>query len=401
MYERFYGLRERPFALSPDPDYLYPSRIHREALSYLRYGIEGRAGFVVLTGEIGCGKTTMLQTVLRGLDRQTAVSRLVNTRLDARELIEAIMLDFGLEPSATQSKPHLLRELARFLVEQRSARRLALLVVDEAQNLGPAALEEVRMLSNLETEKSKLIQIILVGQPDLRRLLAQPELEQLRQRVTVSYHIQPLDADDTFAYINHRLKRAAIGTPLEFSRDVTDFIHLHSGGVGRKINVIADAILLYGYGEGQQVIDVDLAQDVLQELESTGLVGTSASATASGSRTPALAADSANASFERELKAREARIREQQERMEKQQALLAEGYRLLRAQREQQVAPAAEPAVTRSQEPGPTVQTAAAAAQGPLISPSYRIFREQQQPNDLWSRVRLNLFGPPRPAFEE
>ena len=164
MYERFYNLRERPFSLSPDPDYLYPSRVHREALGYLRYGIEGHAGFVVITGEIGCGKTTLLQTMLRGLDRQTAVSRLVNTMLDARELVEAVMLDFGLDPGQGRSKPYLLRDLARFLVDQRMAGRLALLVIDEAQNLSLTALEEVRMLSNLETEKSKLIQIMLVGQ---------------------------------------------------------------------------------------------------------------------------------------------------------------------------------------------------------------------------------------------
>src|SRR4051794_3824605 len=135
MYERFYNLRERPFSLSPDPDYLYPSRVHREALSYLRYGIEGHAGFIVITGEIGSGKTTLLQSALRGLDRQTAVARLVNTMLDARELIEAVMLDFGLEPGPGRSKPHLLHDLARFLVQQRQAGRLALLVIDEAQNL--------------------------------------------------------------------------------------------------------------------------------------------------------------------------------------------------------------------------------------------------------------------------
>ena len=249
MYERFYNLRERPFSLSPDPDYLYPSRVHREALGYLRYGIEGHAGFVVITGEIGCGKTTLLQTMLRGLDRQTAVSRLVNTMLDARELVEAVMLDFGLDPGQGRSKPYLLRDLARFLVDQRMAGRLALLVIDEAQNLSLTALEEVRMLSNLETEKSKLIQIMLVGQPTLRDLLARPELEQLRQRVTVSYHLEPLDVDETAAYVNHRLRRAAIGAPLQWSRDVTDVIHLHSEGIPRKINVIADAETLRWSGE--------------------------------------------------------------------------------------------------------------------------------------------------------
>ena len=266
MYEHFYGLRERPFSLTPDPSYLYPSRVHKEALSHLRYGIEGHAGFIVITGEIGCGKTTMLQTVLRALDQQTSIARLMNTMLDARELIEAIMLDFGLEPRPDASKPYLLRDLARHLVEQRNAGRLSLVVIDEAQNLSVSALEEVRMLSNLETEKSKLIHIVLVGQPNLRDLLARPELEQLRQRVTVSYHLEPLTADDTHAYINHRLKHASVGAPLTFPPEVTSIIHDHSRGVARKINVIADAILLYGYGADKHAIDVELTREVLEEL---------------------------------------------------------------------------------------------------------------------------------------
>src|SRR3954468_23955516 len=216
MYEKYFQLRERPFALSPDPEYLYPSRGHQEALGYLRYGIEGHAGFVVITGEIGSGKTTLLQTMLRSLDRQTSVSRLVNTMLDARELVEAVMLDFGLDPGQGRSKPLLLRDLAQFLVDQRMAGRLALLVIDEAQNLSLSALEEVRMLSNLETEKSKLIQILLVGQPNLRDVLARPELEQLRQRITVSYHLAALEGNETHAYINHRLQRAALGAPMQF-----------------------------------------------------------------------------------------------------------------------------------------------------------------------------------------
>ncbi len=159
MYEKYFQLRERPFALSPDPEYLYPSRGHQEALSYLRYGVEGHAGFVVITGEIGSGKTTMLQALLGRLDRNITVARLVNTMLDPRELLEAIVLDFGIDPTGL-SKPVMLQRLAAFLVQQRQAGRLTLLVIDEAQNLSLPALEEIRMLSNLETEKSKLIQII-------------------------------------------------------------------------------------------------------------------------------------------------------------------------------------------------------------------------------------------------
>jgi putative secretion ATPase (PEP-CTERM system associated) len=271
MYERFYDLRERPFALSPDPDYLYPSRVHREALDYLRYGLETHAGFVAITGEIGSGKTTLLQTLLRGLDTQTTVARIVNTMLEPRELLETIMIDFGLDP-AGRSKPLLLRDLAQYLVDQRLAGRLVLLVIDEAQNLSLSALEELRMLSNLETEKSKLLQILLVGQPNLRDKLSSPDLEQLRQRITVSYHLAPLDAGETASYINHRLGRASIGAPLEFPLEVTSLIHARSRGIPRVINVICDAALVFGYAEERRQIDMPLLRDVLAELETTGVL---------------------------------------------------------------------------------------------------------------------------------
>lgn len=268
MYERFYHLRDRPFALSPDPDYLYPSRVHREALDYLRFGIEGNAGFVVVTGEIGSGKTTLLQVLLRNLDGQTTVIRLVNTLLTGRELIESMLLDLGFQnPPAT--KPLMLRELARLLVEQRGAGRRVVAVIDEAQNLSLDALEELRMLSNLETEKSKLLQIVLVGQPDLRDSLERPQLEQLRQRITVRYHIEPLDAEETAHYINHRLKRAAIAAPLVFPTTATAQIHARSGGVPRLINVICDAVLLCGYAEESRQIDDSLVQTAISELEAS------------------------------------------------------------------------------------------------------------------------------------
>jgi len=271
MYEAYFQLRERPFALSPDPDYLYPSRGHREALAYLRYGIESQAGFVVITGEIGSGKTTLLQALLRGLDGQTTVVRLMNTLLEPRELLEAIAIDLGIVPSGT-SKPALLRDLSVRLVEERAAGRLVLLVIDEAQNLGLAALEEIRMLSNLETEKSKLIQIVLVGQPNLRQQLDLPRLEQLRQRITVSYHLNALDAGETEAYINHRLRRAALGAPLQFRRDVTERVHERSRGVPRLVNVICDAALVFAYAEERHTIDPSLMAEVFTELEETGVL---------------------------------------------------------------------------------------------------------------------------------
>jgi general secretion pathway protein A len=366
MYERFYELRERPFALSPDPDYLYPSRVHREALDYLRYGLESHAGFVVITGEIGSGKTTLLQTLLRGLDNQTTVGRIVNTLLEPRELIETIMIDFGLDPGG-RGKPLMLRDLAQYLVDQRLAGRLVLLVIDEAQNLSLAALEELRMLSNLETEKSKLLQIVLVGQPNLRDKLSAPELEQLRQRITVSYHLEPLDAGETENYINHRLRRAALGAPLEFPREVTDIIHARSRGVPRIINVICDATLVFGYAEERRQIDVTLMDDVLSELEATGVLG--ADRTATDREGPAAAAPQEPAPYEPppaprpvavmkpalqpmtpprpeppstagaerltaragELEQREQAVRQRERELAEQRRILAEEYRLLRS----------------------------------------------------------------------
>ena len=344
MYERFYHLRERPFALSPDPDYLYPSRVHREALSYLQYGIEGQAGFIVITGEIGCGKTTLLQTALRGLDRQTSVSRIVNTMLDGRELIEAVMLDFGIDPGDHRSKPHLLHQLAHFLVDQRKAGRLALLVIDEAQNLSLPALEEVRMLSNLETEKSKLIQIVMVGQPNLRTMRARSELEQLRQRITVSYHLQPLDAAETGNYVNHRLRQAAIGAPLEFPRAVTDVIHLHAEGIPRKINVIADAMLLFGYGEERHAIDLELTREVVEELEATGVIAPPSpdkSPAAMLSRQATVTPPTQQTARDAELAQREAQLAAREHQLARQQRAMLEEHRLLRAHRDTAAATAA------------------------------------------------------------
>ena len=271
MYERFYNLRERPFALSPDPEYLYLSRVHREALDAIRYGIESRAGFIVVTGEIGAGKTTLLQTLVQQLDERSVVGRIVNTTLDPRELLEAIGLDFGLT-TTEKSKPALLRELGQFLVQQRAQGRRPLLVIDEAQNLSPQALEEVRLLSNLETEKSKLLQILVAGQPTLRDAIASRDLEQFRQRVAVSYHLTALDAPDTAAYINYRLDRAAIGEPPRFPADAAALVHQRSGGVPRLINVICDAALVFGYAEERRTIDRSLLEDVVAELEMTGVL---------------------------------------------------------------------------------------------------------------------------------
>ena len=227
MYERFYNLRERPFSLSPDPDYLYPSRVHKEALSYLRYGIEGHAG---LHRHHRRDRLRQDDAAADGAARPRSPDvGLAAREHDARRARAARGGDARLRPRsaarAAASRTCCATSRAFSSISGRPG-RLALLVIDEAQNLSVAALEEVRMLSNLETEKSKLIQIVLVGQPNLRDLLARPELEQLRQRVTVSYHLRAARRRTRrHAYINHRLRRAAIGAPLEFPRDVTDLIH--------------------------------------------------------------------------------------------------------------------------------------------------------------------------------
>jgi putative secretion ATPase (PEP-CTERM system associated) len=450
VYERFFNLRERPFALSPDPDYLYRSRVHTEALSYLRYGIEGHAGFIVITGEIGSGKTTLLQTALRGVDKHTAVARIVNTQLDARELLEAVMLDFGLTPEHGLSKPRLLRVLAEYLVEQRVAGRLALLVIDEAQNLSLSALEEIRMLSNLETEKSKLIQIALVGQPQLRALMAKPELEQLRQRVTVSYHLPALDEDETSAYINHRLARAATGVPVVFPRDVSNLVHKHSRGVPRRINVVADAILLYGYGEGQVTIDLELAQKAFEELTASGILtpdvpvesvvpapGAAVTAPPVADPVPTAAPTAASLApvatpAPTELIAREERM------LVALQRLMAEQNQLLQLHREQLVAimnnvermramPPATPAAAPTPKPVPVsvapadaatahatkpapaststpVQQSPVASAWPAAAAQSRILAPANpaaEPGRWWSRMGRGLFGTVTPAYKD
>jgi len=438
MYERFYRLRERPFSLTPDPDYLYPSKVHSEALGYLRYGIESHAGFVVITGVIGSGKTTLLQTLLRNVDNRTTVARVMNTLLDPRELIEAAMIDLGMDPSA-MSKPAMLKAFGEFLVNERAAGRMVLLVIDEAQNLSLPALEEIRMLSNLETEKSKLLQIILIGQPDLRDKLARPELEQLRQRITVSHHLGPLDAEETSRYINHRLACASIGAPLEFPRGVTDRIHDRSAGIPRLINVIADATLVFGYGEERSEIDESLIKDVIVDLDDTGVLGLRPNPERHASVVPVEsvppfagellqlhAAEQTAAApvaappeakpmgqalelFERQLIARERRIEEREKdivererELSEQRRILAEQHRILRST----VRPAAPagPAVPSMPANPRTPPAAMAAPAAPtatnwpprrdaVAAQPYRYLVHRREARSVWRRMRDTLFG--------
>ncbi|MBP7570060.1 MAG: AAA family ATPase [Acidobacteria bacterium] len=430
MYESYFQLRERPFALSPDPDYLYPSRVHREALDYLRYGIETQAGFVLITGEIGSGKTTLLQALLRGLDGQTTVVRLMNTMLEPRELLEAIAIDLGIPPSPS-GKPALLRDLSIRLVEERAAGRLVLLVIDEAQNLGLPALEEIRMLSNLETEKSKLLQIVLVGQPDLRQQLDLPRLEQLRQRITVSYHLQALDADETERYINHRLRRAALGAPLQFPREVTDRVYARARGVPRLINVICDATLVYAYAEDRRAIEAALMDEVFAELEATGVLRpeTERPGDPAGpvrpplSRRPEAAIPSAReeevarerqlAAQQAEIRAREDQLARRERQLAEQQRVLAEEYRLFRSRQAREMTrasvdprraaktwPPARPGARV--EPPPRVGATAQAASRPrpYVPPDTGDWDPRQR-RGFWDRVKHAFLGGPVGAVED
>jgi putative secretion ATPase (PEP-CTERM system associated) len=422
MYEKYFQLRERPFALSPDPEYLYPSKVHQEALSYLRYGIEGHAGFVVITGEIGSGKTTMLQALLRRLDSTTTVARIMNTMLDPRELLEAIVLDFGIDPTG-MSKPVLLKALASFLVQQRQAGRLTILAIDEAQNLSLPALEEIRMLSNLETEKSKLIQIVMIGQPQLREKLALPQLEQMRQRITVSYHLQPLDAEETANYVNHRLKRASTGTPVQFPRDVTDLIHRRSRGVPRIINVIADATLLFAYGVDRRDIDLGIAQEALAELDVTGILASyDAGAVEAAVASTVSVAETEEAlriaddvrKREQDLAQRERQLSLREQAIAAQQRILEEETRLLQASRRlagtspttfnssigattNRRAVATAPAVPAGASPVVNTFAATAAVPAVRIMPETGIRVQAYEPPPpaptVWERVRRVLFG--------
>lgn len=265
MYTEFFGLREKPFELLPNPKFLFLSKGHKKALSYLEYGIQERVGFTLLTGEVGSGKTTLLRNLLKELGERTTLSMVFNTRVDARQLLALINEDFGLAVEG-KDKVTLLRELNDFLVEENSNGRRPIVIIDEAQNLNAEALEEIRLLSNLEFDSFKMLQIVLVGQPELKELLARPELRQLRQRISVSCHLGPLDREETEAYIFHRLEVAGNRAAVELSEEVLDGIYAFTTGGPRQINVICDFMLLAAFVESNRELTPDLLAEARKEL---------------------------------------------------------------------------------------------------------------------------------------
>lgn len=248
MYTRHYGLRERPFSLTPDPRFLYLSASHREALAHLLYGIEQGEGFIAVTGEVGTGKTTLCRTLLDRLGPECEVAYLFNPRLSGEDLLRAIHLELGL-PVRGRSRAELLDQLNRFLLDARRRDRRVLLIVDEAQNLAPATLEEVRLLSNLETSTEKLLQILLFGQPELDAVLDSRPLRQLRQRIGVRWRLEPLSPPEAGEYVRHRLRVAAGEGAELFSPAALRELRRRSRGVPRLVNLLADRALLAGYAE--------------------------------------------------------------------------------------------------------------------------------------------------------
>lgn len=267
MYKQFYGFSEKPFNSTPDSKFFFPSAKHLEALNSLVYAISQRKGFVVISGEIGAGKTTICRTLLNKLEDNTKVALITNTHLSAKDLLAEILNEFEIEYKGG-SKQKLLAHLNNFLIQQLASDQNVVLIIDEAQNLSPSVLEEVRMLSNLETEKDKLIQIILLGQPQLKTKLNNPKLEQFKQRIAIYYHLSTLNFNETKDYIGHRIKVVSRHNPQElFSPKALQVIYDYSKGVPRVINLTCDSALLSGYILETKYIDEGIIREVIKERE--------------------------------------------------------------------------------------------------------------------------------------
>ncbi len=277
MYTKFYHLKEKPFNLTPDSHFLYFSAQHKDALGHLLYGIRERKGFMLVSGEVGTGKTTLCRTLIKEVEKEAEVGFILNSFLSAKELLRAINEDLCCHRGA-QSNKELVDELNRFLLEQHERGRTVVVLIDECQNLAMPVLEQIRMLSNLETEKEKLIQIIMVGQPELRDKLEQSHLRQLAQRISVTYHLQPLDYNETVNYIRHRLSVASGGNGkddssdgekagVRFSRPALKRIFLYSEGVPRKINILCDRALLVGYVRNKRRITDSMVRRAIAEIQ--------------------------------------------------------------------------------------------------------------------------------------
>jgi general secretion pathway protein A len=266
VYEKFYGFREAPFNLTPDPRFLFFSDRHREAFNHILFGIQERKGFIQLTGEVGAGKTTVCRAILKHLGERYRTALILNPSLTSRELLRAILTELGLQPGPLD-RVGSLDLLNQYLLEQAATGHDVVLLIDEAQDLSDELLEQVRLLSNLETDQRKLLQIVLVGQPELREKLNCQGLRQLRQRITVRYHLTPLSRAETERYIEHRLGVAGSAGPPRFTPWAIRTIHRYSRGVPRLINAVCDKALLYGFVNGTDQLDGRSIRQAIRELE--------------------------------------------------------------------------------------------------------------------------------------
>lgn len=268
MYQEFFGLSGKPFQLSPDVRFFFPSKEHRRALSFLEYGLGQADGFIVITGDVGTGKTTLVQALLNELNpEETLVSTVVTTQLKEDDLLTLVASNFGLRVTSG-SKALLLRDLERMFVQQAQQGRRALLIVDEAQNLPKEAVEELRMLSNFNFESKPLLQVFLLGQEEFRGTLLSPGFEQLRQRVIATYHLNPLDEVETRTYVEHRLSTVGWNQDPELTNDAFPAIYEFSDGVPRRINNLCDRLMLYAFLEELHRIDADVVAAVSEEIGS-------------------------------------------------------------------------------------------------------------------------------------
>lgn len=270
MYESFYGLNERPFQIVPNPGYLYLSPKHQNALLYLEYGLMESVGFILLTGEIGIGKTTLIRHILNQIGPDMEVAVIFNTNLSSDQLLSLILQEFEIIPE-DGNKAKKLDKLYNFLIEKYAEKKRVLLIIDEAQNLSQEALEEVRMLSNLQSDDHMLLQIMLVGQPELKTKLKNPGLAQLTQRIAVNYHLSALTREETGLYIDYRLEKAG-GKPNLFTMEAVDMIYKASGGIPRSINLLCDAALVYGFADELDTIDTPVIEQVMQDKGGMGIV---------------------------------------------------------------------------------------------------------------------------------
>ena len=269
MYEAFYGMKEKPFSIQPDPDFLFFGKRHAIAYAMLEYGIDNRAGFSVICGEIGCGKTTLVRHLLNNLGTGVTVGIVYNTHQKVDDLLAWVMLSFG-QPYDGMSPIALYDAFQRFLIQNYSAGKRVVLIVDEAQNLSVEALESLRMLSNINADKDQLLQIILVGQPQLRDLLRRPDMQQFFQRVAVDLFIPPLETFEVQGYIDCRLKVAGRETPL-FSKEAVKKIAETTKGIPRSINILCDTALVYGFSSDAPEIDLGIVEEVLKDRSDFGV----------------------------------------------------------------------------------------------------------------------------------